>query len=72
MSPATARWYYAKPVQGTRSSLEPIQRRDHAGEPFETELSPEFVDAEALIISLPLQHTKCNQAAGHMMLLSPV
>jgi hypothetical protein len=72
MSPATAGWYYAKRVQRVRSSLEPIQRRDHAGEPLETELSSEYIDAEALIISLPLQHTKWHQAAGHMMLLSPV
>ena len=72
MSPATARWYHTKRLQGIRSSLEPLQRKDHPEELLDTVLSPEFVDAEALIMSLPLQHTTCNQAAGHMMLLSPV
>ena len=40
--------------------------------PLETELALEFVDAELPIMSLPLQHTKSDEAAGHMMLLSPV
>jgi hypothetical protein len=72
MFPATGRWYHVNRVLGIRSSLEPLRRRDHIGESLETEQSPECVEAEAPIMSLPLRHTSRNQAAGHRMLLRPV
>jgi hypothetical protein len=34
---------------------------------FETELALELVDSQLPIMSFPLQHTKSDQAAGHMM-----
>jgi hypothetical protein len=41
------------------------------GASLDTELPLEFVDAELAIMPLPLQHTKRDQAAGEMLLLSP-
>jgi hypothetical protein len=39
---------------------------------LETELSLEFVEAEVQIVPLPLPHTKGDEAAGHVLLLSSV
>jgi hypothetical protein len=59
-------------IQGLRSSSYPLQRWEYKGASLETELSLEFVDAEVPIMSFPLQHTEGDEAAGHVMLLSPV
>ena len=39
---------------------------------LETELLLEFVNAKLTILSLPLQHTKSDQRAGHVMPLRPL
>src|SRR5919197_2219129 len=57
--------------QRLRSSPQPLQSCECLGASLATELLLEFVDAELAIMPLPLPHTKCDQAAGEMMLLSP-
>jgi hypothetical protein len=55
-----------------RSASYPLQSWESTGASLETELSLEFVNAEVPIMACPLQHTKGDEAAGHVMLVSPV
>jgi hypothetical protein len=58
--------------QRLRSASSPLQSRECQGTSLDTELSLKLVDAEVPIMSFPLQHAKGDEAAGHVMLLSPV
>jgi hypothetical protein len=55
-----------------RSSSYALQSGECKRASLETELSLQLVDAEVPIRSFPLQHAKGDEAAGHVVLLSPV
>jgi hypothetical protein len=50
-----------------RGAFQLLQGWEYRSMPFETEAPLEFVDANTAIVSLPFQHTKNDEAAGHMV-----
>ena len=59
-------------VQGLRSPSEPLQRWQNSRTTSATEVALEFVNAEAAVMTFPLQHTKCDETTEDMMPLGPL
>jgi hypothetical protein len=58
--------------QRLRSPSEPLQRWQHSRTTSATEVALEFVNAEAAVMTFPLQHTECDETTEDMMPLGPL
>jgi hypothetical protein len=72
-APARDRWNRRlNTPQELRNASQPLQSRENEESALETEAPLELIDAQVPFMPFPLQHTKGDETASHMMQLCPL